>query len=406
MTFVEQIVGVNVVGAKLEQPGVQPLLGDAPGQFRHMRSVEPSGRPQREDRPHSGAGIFHNLVDRARNVRVFGAGGDERRQRPPAQTGRLAGDRYAQFIGQFEFIELFPVLPQDQIRIDVPGEAQGLRPVEHGAGVGDAQLAVGGLHPCRHRGNSSGHPQPDPERHRARFVEEGFHPGKPQHVADFVRIRCNHRGAARNHGAGVFSHGDHGTFEMDVRVDEARRREPALGFDDMDVRAVGAAGFENGRNPAAFDQDIRRMQFAAEHVDQHRRSDDQIRRFTAQRDIDQVPPLHLAVPGKCGQSFKTILYPIGSLSTGVLHDCHGSMVCPIALTKALACEHRGLVCMASLREGGMQGSIAILRRRGADRRSAREVADWPSRPRSRVERPILRFCRYRQPDMNCENPGS
>ena len=84
---------------------------------------------------------------------------------------------------------------------------------------------------------------------------------------------------------------------MDVRIDEARRGEAALGLQDPNVRSVGGAGFENGRDPAAFDQNVRGMQLAADHVDQRRRPNDQIGRVGAQSNVDQLPSLHAAAAG-------------------------------------------------------------------------------------------------------------
>ena len=79
VAFVKKIVGMDVVRAQLKQPGVQSRLGNPPGQFRHVGSLKPSGRAQRQNRSHPDPGVFHDFVDRACNVRVFGPGSDERR---------------------------------------------------------------------------------------------------------------------------------------------------------------------------------------------------------------------------------------------------------------------------------------------------------------------------------------
>ena len=103
-----------------------------------------------------------------------------------------------------------------------------LRPaVEDPADLLRRQVAAGGLELGRGRRHGARHGEEDRQRRLARILEHHLDARGVEDVADLVAVAEDRGGAVEERRLGIGAGGHHARFDVDMRVDQPRRDDPA-----------------------------------------------------------------------------------------------------------------------------------------------------------------------------------
>ncbi len=244
------------------------------------------GRALADHHDQAAAQLLARLLQPSRFVVGADAGGGVGVERGPAEAGRVAVDRQAAGAGRGELRQHVGVGGEDAGEVHHLAEAGDTGAVERGGDGGRVEDRAARL--ARRGRDARRHGEEGAQRQIARRRDQRVHAGQAEDVGDLVRVGNDRAGAVRHGDAGELADPELRAFEVDVRVDEGRGEEAPLQVDRLPrVREPAGIGVEPG-DPPARHRDRRRLDLAAEDVDDLPAAQHQVGRPPPLRDLDQL----------------------------------------------------------------------------------------------------------------------
>ncbi len=280
VAVVEQGRGVAVV----RDEGA--AVGGGGGDERQERVEVAGGRALADHHGQAAAQLRARLLQPGRFVVGADAGGGVGVERGPDEAGRVAVDRQAAGAGRGELRQHVGVGGEDAGEVHHLAEAGDTGAVERGGDGGRVEDRAARL--ARRGRDARRHGEEGAQRQIARRRDQRVHAGQAEDVGDLVRVGNDRAGAVRHGDAGELADPELRAFEVDVRVDEGRGEEAPLQVDRLPrVREPAGIGVEPG-DPPARHRDRRRLDLAAEDVDDLPAAQHQVGRPPPLRDLDQL----------------------------------------------------------------------------------------------------------------------